>query len=114
MALERVPADIRRDNGVARMSDPSMTKEIQVAVKIPAMAKIRIGHFVECQILQAISVDYIDESKVLTPTDDTFHVGKSAFKVPFVCGYRSLGEALRRISEGAGDDLNERRDRNRR
>src|SRR5436190_12825388 len=101
MALERVPADIRRDGGVARMSDPSMIKEIQGAVTIPVMAKARIGHFVECQILQSIGVDYIDESEVLTPADDTFHVEKREFKVPFVCGCRNLGEALRRISEGA-------------
>lgn len=101
MALERVPADIRRDGGVARMSDPSMIKEIQAAVTIPVMAKARIGHFVECQILQAIGVDYIDESEVLTPADDTYHVDKSPFRVPFVCGCRNLGEALRRISEGA-------------
>ena len=101
MALERVPADIRRDGGVARMSDPSMIKEIQAAVTIPVMAKARIGHFVECQILQSIGVDYIDESEVLTPADDTYHVDKSGFKVPFVCGCRNLGEALRRISEGA-------------
>lgn len=101
MALERVPADIRRDGGVVRMSDPSMIKEIQAAVTIPVMAKARIGHFVECQILQAIGVDYIDESEVLTPADDTYHVDKSPFRVPFVCGCRNLGEALRRISEGA-------------
>jgi pyridoxal 5'-phosphate synthase pdxS subunit len=101
MALERVPADIRRDGGVARMSDPSMIAEIQAAVTIPVMAKARIGHFVECQILQAIGVDYIDESEVLTPADVTYHVDKSPFRVPFVCGCRNLGEALRRISEGA-------------
>jgi pyridoxal 5'-phosphate synthase pdxS subunit len=101
MALERVPADIRRDGGVARMSDPSMIAEIQAAVTIPVMAKARIGHFVECQILQAIGVDYIDESEVLTPADETYHVEKSPFRVPFVCGCRNLGEALRRISEGA-------------
>lgn len=101
MALERVPADIRRDGGVARMSDPSMIKEIQAAVTIPVMAKARIGHFVECQILQAIGVDYIDESEVLTPADSAFHVDKAPFRVPFVCGCRNLGEALRRISEGA-------------
>ncbi|KAF7514318.1 pyridoxine biosynthesis protein [Endocarpon pusillum] len=101
MALERVPADIRRDGGVARMSDPSMIKEIQATVTIPVMAKARIGHFVECQILQAIGVDYIDESEVLTPADEMYHVDKSPFRVPFVCGCRNLGEALRRISEGA-------------
>ena len=101
MALERVPADIRKDGGVARMSDPSMIKEIQTAVTIPVMAKARIGHFVECQILQSIGVDYVDESEVLTPADNAFHVDKTAFKVPFVCGCRNLGEALRRISEGA-------------
>ncbi|KAJ5665578.1 hypothetical protein N7523_009232 [Penicillium sp. IBT 18751x] len=101
MALERVPADIRVEGGVARMSDPSMIKEIMEAVTIPVMAKARIGHFVECQILEAIGVDYIDESEVLTPADDVYHVTKSTFKVPFVCGCRNLGEALRRISEGA-------------
>src|SRR5271163_3883866 len=101
MALERVPADIRRDGGVARMSDPSMIKEIIAAVTIPVMAKARIGHFVECQILESIGVDYIDESEVLTPADDSYHVDKAPFKVPFVCGCRNLGEALRRISEGA-------------
>jgi len=101
MALERVPADIRRDGGVARMSDPAMIKEIQAAVTIPVMAKSRIGHFVEAQILQALEVDYIDESEVLTPADDLHHSDKHAFKVPFVCGCRNLGEALRRISEGA-------------
>jgi len=101
MALERVPADIRKDGGVARMSDPQLIKEIQAAVTIPVMAKARIGHFVECQILEALGVDYIDESEVLTPADDTYHVEKSGFKVPFVCGCRNLGEALRRISEGA-------------
>jgi pyridoxal 5'-phosphate synthase pdxS subunit len=101
MALERVPADIRKDGGVARMSDPHLIKEIQEAVTIPVMAKARIGHFVECQILEALGVDYIDESEVLTPADDTYHVDKSPFKVPFVCGCRNLGEALRRISEGA-------------
>src|SRR5271163_2456748 len=101
MALERVPADIRKDGGVARMSDPAMIKEIQAAVTIPVMAKARIGHFVECQILQSIGVDYIDESEVLTPADNQYHVDKTAFKVPFVCGCRNLGEALRRISEGA-------------
>jgi pyridoxal 5'-phosphate synthase pdxS subunit len=101
MALERVPADIRVQGGVARMSDPTMIKEIMAAVTIPVMAKARIGHFVECQILEAIGVDYIDESEVLTPADDKYHVEKSGFKVPFVCGCRNLGEALRRISEGA-------------
>ncbi|KAK4945624.1 Pyridoxal 5'-phosphate synthase subunit snz1 [Elasticomyces elasticus] len=101
MALERVPADIRRDGGVARMSDPKLIKEIQEAVTIPVMAKARIGHFVECQILEALGVDYIDESEVLTPADDTYHVEKHDFRVPFVCGCRNLGEALRRIAEGA-------------
>jgi len=101
MALERVPADIRRDGGVARMSDPAMIKSIQAAVTIPVMAKSRIGHFVECQILEALEVDYIDESEVLTPADDLHHSDKHKFKVPFVCGCRNLGEALRRISEGA-------------
>lgn len=101
MALERVPADIRRDGGVARMSDPQMIKEIQKAVSIPVMAKVRIGHFVEAQILEAIGIDFIDESEVLTPADDLYHVDKTAFKVPFVCGARNLGEALRRIGEGA-------------
>ncbi len=100
MALERVPADIRRDGGVARMSDPRMIKEIQ-NVSIPVMAKVRIGHFVEAQILEAIGIDFIDESEVLTPADELYHVEKSAFKVPFVCGARNLGEALRRIGEGA-------------
>jgi len=101
MALERVPADIRAEGGVARMSDPQMIKEIIDAVTIPVMAKVRIGHFVEAQILQAIGVDYIDESEVLTPADDEHHINKHSFKVPFVCGARDLGEALRRISEGA-------------
>jgi len=101
MALERVPADIRAEGGVARMSDPHMIKEIVNAVTIPVMAKVRIGHFVEAQILQAIGIDYIDESEVLTPADDEHHINKHAFKVPFVCGARNLGEALRRISEGA-------------
>ncbi|KAI2472484.1 SOR/SNZ family-domain-containing protein [Annulohypoxylon bovei var. microspora] len=101
MALERVPADIRAEGGVARMSDPGKIKEIQEAVTIPVMAKARIGHFVECQILEALGVDYIDESEVLTPADDTYHVEKSGFKVPFVCGCRNLPEALRRIAEGA-------------
>ncbi|CAK7199412.1 Pyridoxal 5'-phosphate synthase subunit snz1 [Sporothrix eucalyptigena] len=101
MALERVPADIRATGGVARMSDPAMIKGIQAAVTIPVMAKARIGHFVECQILEALGVDYIDESEVLTPADDAFHVEKEGFSVPFVCGCRNLGEALRRIAEGA-------------
>jgi pyridoxal 5'-phosphate synthase pdxS subunit len=101
MALERVPADIRRDGGVARMSDPEMIAEIQAAVSIPVMAKARIGHFLEAQVLQAIEVDYIDESEVLTPADEANHIDKWAFKVPFVCGATSLGEALRRIGEGA-------------
>lgn len=101
MALERVPADIRAQGGVARMSDPSMIQDIMRTVTIPVMAKARIGHIVECQILQAIGVDYIDESEVLTPADPTHHVDKSGFSTPFVCGCRNLGEALRRISEGA-------------
>lgn len=101
MALERVPADIRAHGGVARMSDPKMIKEIMKMVSIPVMAKVRIGHFVEAQILEALGVDYIDESEVLTPADPYAHVDKSKFKVPFVCGARNLGEALRRISEGA-------------
>ncbi|TFK29776.1 vitamin B6 biosynthesis protein [Coprinopsis marcescibilis] len=101
MALERVPADIRREGGVARMSDPKMIKEIVDAVTIPVMAKVRIGHFVEAQILQAIGVDYIDESEVLTPADEEYHINKHNYKVPFVCGAKNLGEALRRISEGA-------------
>lgn len=101
MALERVPADIRRDGGVARASDPHMIKGIQAAVSIPVMAKVRIGHFVEAQILEALEVDYIDESEVLTPADPTLHIDKKAFKVPFVCGAKNLGEALRRIGEGA-------------
>ncbi|PFH58704.1 hypothetical protein XA68_13320 [Ophiocordyceps unilateralis] len=101
MALERVPADIRRDGGVARMSDPAVITAIQAAVTIPVMAKARIGHFVECQVLEALGVDYIDESEVLTPADDSSHVDKSPFGVPFVCGCRNLGEALRRIAEGA-------------
>ena len=101
MALERVPADIRADGGVARMSDPGLIIEIMNAVTIPVMAKCRIGHFVEAQILEAIGVDYIDESEVLTPADEEHHIDKSAFKVPFVCGCRNLGEALRRIGEGA-------------
>lgn len=101
MALERVPSDIRKQGGVARMSDPKMIREIQAAVSIPVMAKVRIGHLVEAQILQALGVDYIDESEVLTPADDEFHIDKSAFDVPFVCGAKNLGEALRRIGEGA-------------
>src|SRR3977135_3264160 len=101
MALERVPADIRRDGGVARMSDPSMIEGIQKAVRSPVMAKCRIGHFAEAQGLQALSVDYVDESEVLTPADETHHVDKWAYTVPFVCGATNLGEALRRISEGA-------------
>lgn len=101
MALERVPSDIRKDGGVARMSDPKMIKGIIKVSSIPVMAKVRIGHFVEAQILEALGVDYIDESEVLTPADEFFHVDKSAFKVPFVCGARNLGEALRRVQEGA-------------
>lgn len=101
MALERVPSDIRKQGGVARMSDPKMIKEIQEAVSIPVMAKVRIGHFVEAQILEALDIDFIDESEVLTPADDKFHVIKSDFKVPFVCGATNIGEALRRIGEGA-------------
>lgn len=101
MALERIPADIRAAGGVARMSDPKMIKGIQNAVSIPVMAKCRIGHFVEAQILEAIEIDYIDESEVLSPADDLYHIDKHAFKVPFVCGARDLGEALRRIAEGA-------------
>ena len=101
MALERVPSDIRRDGGVARMSDPQMIREIQAVVTIPVMAKVRIGHFVEAQILEALEIDFIDESEVLTPADPFKHVDKSGFKAPFVCGARDLGEALRRIHEGA-------------
>jgi len=101
MALERVPSDIRRDGGVARMSDPEMISAIQKAVSVPVMAKCRIGHFVEAEILEALEVDFIDESEVLTPADEENHVDKHAFKVPFVCGARNLGEALRRIAEGA-------------
>lgn len=101
MALERVPSDIRKKGGVARMSDPKMIKEIQEAVSIPVMAKVRIGHFVEAQILEALEVDFIDESEVLTPADDKYHIIKSDFKVPFVCGATNIGEALRRIGEGA-------------
>ncbi len=101
MALERIPADIRAAGGVSRMSDPKMIKGIQEAVTIPVMAKCRIGHFVEAQILEAIEIDYIDESEVLSPADDIYHIDKTKFKVPFVCGARDLGEALRRIEEGA-------------
>lgn len=101
MALERIPADIRAAGGVSRMSDPKMIKGIQDAVSIPVMAKCRIGHFVEAQVLEAIEIDYIDESEVLSPADDVYHINKRAFKVPFVCGARDLGEALRRINEGA-------------
>lgn len=101
MALERIPADIRAAGGVARMSDPKMIRGIQQAVSIPVMAKVRIGHFAEAQILQAIEIDYIDESEVLSPADDTCHINKRNFKVPFVCGAKDLGEALRRINEGA-------------
>ena len=101
MALERIPADIRAAGGVSRMSDPKMIKSIQEAVSIPVMAKCRIGHFVEAQILEAIEIDYIDESEVLSPADDTYHIDKTKFSVPFVCGARDLGEALRRIAEGA-------------
>ena len=101
MALERIPADIRAVGGVARMSDPAMIKSIQEAVSIPVMAKVRIGHFVEAGILEALEIDYIDESEVLTPADDALHINKTKFEVPFVCGAKNLGEALRRISEGA-------------
>ena len=101
MGLERVPADIRAAGGVSRMSDPSMVKEIMKAVKIPVMAKVRIGHFVEAQILQAIGVDFVDESEVLTPADEVYHIDKTKFDVPFVCGARGLDEALRRLAEGA-------------
>lgn len=101
MALERVPSDIRAAGGVARMSDPAMVEQIMAAVTIPVMAKARIGHFVEARVLEAVGVDYIDESEVLTPADDTYHIDKTAFEVPFVCGCRDLGEALRRIGEGA-------------
>lgn len=101
MALERIPADIRAAGGVSRMSDPRMIKGIQAAVSIPVMAKCRIGHFAEAQILEAIEIDYIDESEVLSPADDAYHIDKTKFNVPFVCGARNLGEALRRISEGA-------------
>ena len=101
MALDKIPADIRAAGGVARMSDPKLIKEIQNAVSIPVMAKCRIGHFVEAQILEALEIDYIDESEVLSPADDVYHIDKTQFKVPFVCGARDLGEALRRINEGA-------------
>ena len=101
MALEKIPADIRAAGGVARMSDPKLIKEIQKAVSIPVMAKVRIGHFVEAQILEALEIDYIDESEVLSPADDVFHIDKTKFAVPFVCGAKDLGEALRRINEGA-------------
>src|SRR6266568_7765492 len=101
MALERVPADIRRDGGVARMSDPELITGIKAAVTIPVMAKCRIGHFVEARILESLEIDYIDESEVLTPADEENHIDKHQFKVPFVCGCRDLGEALRRIAEGA-------------
>ncbi|MFC5370443.1 pyridoxal 5'-phosphate synthase lyase subunit PdxS [Arcanobacterium bovis] len=101
MALERIPADIRAAGGVSRMSDPRLIKEIQDAVSIPVMAKVRIGHFVEAQILEALEIDYIDESEVLSPADNVFHINKTDFKVPFVCGAKDLGEALRRIAEGA-------------
>ena len=101
MALERIPADIRAAGGVSRMSDPKLIKEIQAAVSIPVMAKVRIGHFVEAQILEALEIDYIDESEVLSPADDIYHINKEKFQVPFVCGAKNLGEALRRIAEGA-------------
>ena len=101
MALERIPADIRAAGGVSRMSDPKMIKEIQAAVSIPVMAKCRIGHFVEAQVLEAIDIDYIDESEVLSPADDVYHIDKTKFKAPFVCGARDLSEALRRVNEGA-------------
>ncbi len=101
MALERVPSDIRAQGGVARMSDPKMIKEIKAAVTIPVMAKVRIGHFMEARILESIGIDYIDESEVLTPADESFHIDKTSFKIPFVCGCRDLGEALRRLGEGA-------------
>ena len=101
MALERIPADIRVAGGVSRMSDPKMIKGIQAAVSIPVMAKCRIGHFAEAQILEAVEIDYIDESEVLSPADDLYHIDKTKFKVPFVCGAKDLGEALRRINEGA-------------
>ena len=109
MALERVPSDIRKDGGVARMSDPTMITEIIEAVTIPVMAKARIGHFVEAQVLEALGVDYVDESEVLTPADENNHINKHDFKVPFVCGCRDLGEALRRIGEGRCHDAHQRR-----
>jgi len=112
MALERVPADIRVSGGVARMSDPGLIREIMATVSIPVMAKVRIGHFVEAQILESLGVDYIDESEVLTPADEAYHINKHDFKIPFVCGCRNLGEALRRIGEGAAmmrTNLQERR-----
>lgn len=114
MALERVPADIRAQGGVSRMSDPDMIEGIIAAVTIPVMAKVRIGHFVEAQILQTLGVDYIDESEVLTPADYAHHIDKWNFTVPFVCGATNLGEALRRISEGAGHDPVQGRGRDRR
>ena len=114
MALERVPADIRNEGGVARMADPTKIREIQEAVTIPVMAKARIGHFVEAQVLEALEVDYIDESEVLTPADEEHHIDKWAFDVPFVCGCRDLGEALRRISRGRGHDPDEGRGGHRR
>ena len=101
MALEKIPADIRAEGGVARMADPALVKAIMDAVTIPVMAKVRIGHFVEAQVLEAIGVDFLDESEVLTPADETHHIDKWKFKIPFVCGARNLGEALRRIAEGA-------------
>ncbi len=101
MALERIPADIRKAGGVSRMSDPKLIKEIQAAVTIPVMAKVRIGHFMEAEILEALEIDYIDESEVLSPADDIYHIDKTSFQVPFVCGAKNLGEALRRIAEGA-------------
>ena len=104
MALERVPADIRSQGGVARMSDPELVTQIKNSVTIPVMAKCRIGHFVEAQVLEALGIDYIDESEVLTPADEEHHIDKDGFTIPFVCGARDLGEALRRIGEGAGHD----------
>ena len=101
MALERVPSDIRKEGGVARMSDPKLIREIKESVSIPVMAKVRIGHFVEAQILESLGIDYVDESEVLTPADNSFHINKKAFNIPFVCGAKNLGEALRRIGEGA-------------
>ncbi|MEG2811725.1 MAG: pyridoxal 5'-phosphate synthase lyase subunit PdxS, partial [Clostridium sp.] len=101
MALERVPSDIRKEGGVSRMSDPKMIKEIMDAVSIPVMAKVRIGHIVEAQVLESLNIDYIDESEVLTPADENYHIDKAAYSVPFVCGAKNLGEALRRIGEGA-------------